>query len=295
MTSTMDVQDTTTTMTFGPQVPPMNALPYLTSGVYTPVQRPRTLDLSMKQEAITSQTKKPVLQPNQTIMKQDSKRAATGSGTTYQNKKKPRIHMVKPDFDVAYADMLVKLCDTKYLVYGFDGDKNPVIRVQDCAYKRKPAGMAEAVADEKKFVPRLVSLTIQQWGDLLSVKTDIIQAFKNDDDDQNVSVHIGRNTYVTVNRDRGVIDLREFFLPQDPKHCLESHPDDFVNMVIPTRRGVQLSIEGWIHLITTGATLVEQFFGGKIEDIESCTAGHERDDDIFICAHCNPNGYHRWV
>ena len=202
-----------------------------------------------------------------------------------EHKKKSRLHIVKPDFDVIFAELLIKLSGANYLVYGVNDNCAPVIKVQDCAYRR--------VKDSDiKFVPRTVKFTVQQWADLRSIGGDICEASTGDD---SARVHIGHNTFVTVNPDRETVDIREFFLPQDDDLDYDMRPEDFYDLLHPTKRGVQLTLHGWAKLITTGAHLLLEYADVKVECKQACIQTHTTDAALHACQHCNPNGYHRWV
>ena len=196
-----------------------------------------------------------------------------------------RLHVVKPDFDVLYADVLVKLNGSNYLIYGVDSVGDVVIRIQDCSYKRDNAS-------GEKFVPRCVKFTVQQWADLLSVGSEVTQAAGYD---ENTRVHIGGNTFVTIKTESGVIDIREYFLPQDSARCLDIRPEQFYDMVIPTKRGVRLTVHGWDTLVTLAANIIANFAGDKLHSKEACLSQHVTDVGILACGHCNPNGFTRWV
>ena len=85
-----------------------------------------------------------------------------------------------------------------------------MIRIQDCAYTRR------SVPDSVNFVPRCVKFTPQQWSDLLAAAVEITDALEGFDEvGDNLRLHIGRNTFITVKPQQGVVDIREFFLPKD--------------------------------------------------------------------------------
>jgi hypothetical protein len=197
--------------------------------------------------------------------------------------------VVKPDFDVLYADVLLRLNSAYYLVYGVDDQGSPVIKVQDCSYNKRTAGETG-----ENYVPRCVKFTPQQWVDLLSAVDDVADAMQGgvetDGDDR---IHIGGNTFITVKAGRGVIDIREFYLPKDTPHPPGINtPESFYNLIYPTKRGVQLSAEGWSLLVSKGADLIDDFAGCKISVNQPCFINHAASvEELYKCAHCNPNGY----
>ena len=211
-------------------------------------------------------------------------------GTNSTQAKVSRLFVVKPAFDVIYADLLVRLNGANYLLYGVDDIEKPVIRVQDCVYNKQ----ASSTSGEN-YVPRSVKFTPRQWCDLLAVAEDITAVLESDPDSiADGRVHIGGNTFVTVRSDRGTVDIREFFLPKDrARPTAGNDPESFYDLVIPTRRGVHLSTEGWVMLITKGAQMMRELADDKIlTDTQPCYLSHpDPVADVRKCHHCNPNGY----
>ena len=74
--------------------------------------------------------------------------------STTVGRKFTKLHVVKPSFNVIYADVLVKLSGAIYLLYGIDSDDELVIRVQDCVYNKQSSG------DQSNFVARSVKLSV---------------------------------------------------------------------------------------------------------------------------------------
>ena len=209
--------------------------------------------------------------------------AADTSGSKVAWKKK-KLHVVRPDFDVLYAEVLIKLNNANYLIYGADSEDNPIIRIQDCSYRRTDC------RGDVKYVPRCVKLTSRQWMELLDIGDDIVEALKEDEDKR---AHIGGNTFVTVKSDRAVIDIRDYFLPPDDNRDLEVSPYDFFDDLVPTKRGVQISVSGWQMLIGKAAEILKEFAGTTI-DYSLGTCEHAGQSEYMACLHCNPNGYHLW-
>jgi hypothetical protein len=228
-------------------------------------------------------------QDNQSQQKAGVKRQTPSGGKIFPNPKSRRLHVVKPSFDVAYADLLLKLDGATYLLYGVNGEGRPIIRVQDCAYNSNSAAFKKTGHDN--FVPRTVRFSPQQWKDLLAMAEEVTQALE---DDENARVHIGENTFVTVKPDRCMIDIREYFLPEDSPAQLDVPPEDFFDHVVPTRRGVQISEDGWRWLVSKGEKLIKEFAGNKIDWEADCFTSHTEEVDLMSCSHCNPNGYSFW-
>ena len=221
-------------------------------------------------------------------MKPDCKATNTITGPAISNpwKKMKKLHVVRPDFDVIYADVLVKLNNSNYLLYGSDSEDNPVIRIQDCGYKRADCGGGEGA----KYVPRCVKLTTRQWLELLDIGEQIVQSLSEDEDKR---AHIGHNTFITVKSDRGVVDIRDYFLPADDRRDEEVAPCQFFDDLVPTKRGVQLSASGWQMLIGRAASVLRDFAGTTI-DYSLGTCEHNGQTEYMACIHCNPNGWHLW-
>ena len=222
-------------------------------------------------------TQQPVASASQTSLKRP------GDNLPFQSKKS-RMHIIKPDFDeAAYADILLKLNDARYLICGKDGSDNVIIKIQDCAFRKQPG--------DDKFVPRSVKLTPQQWIDLLNLDADVKEALEGD---THTRAHVGRNTFVTIKPEYSVVDIREFFLPADPNRQTDIEPSQFSNIVIPTKRGVMLSPSGWARLITKGAEIVKEYGEEKMPQNSGCCDTHDGQTDYLACDHCNPNGYKNW-
>jgi hypothetical protein len=207
-----------------------------------------------------------------------------------QPSKVSRLYVIKPDFDVIYADFLLRLCSSYYLLYGVDEGGLPVIRIQDCSYNKR-------VADSKgvNFVPKSVKFTPQQWSDLLAAADDIADVLQGEcESDGDQRVHIGSNTFITVKPDREIIDIREFFLPKDNTVKVQvNNPESYYNIIYPTKRGVQLSRAGWSVLISKGADMMSDLACGKLSGVnQSCFSRHtDPVVDVRKCSHCNPNGF----
>jgi hypothetical protein len=197
-----------------------------------------------------------------------------------------KLHVVKPCFNVIYADVLVKLSGAVYLLFGLDGDEQLVLRVQDCVYNKQASG------NDANFVPRTVKLSSEQWAELKDAANDIEEAFENGTI-CDMRIHIGKNTFITAKPDNNIVDIREFFIPAGTVKPEFGYPDQYYDMVIPTRRGVQLSVEGWKRLLSTGVEIIEKVAPPELATTSPCD--HRSEDegtprDIRRCYHCNPNG-----
>ena len=197
--------------------------------------------------------------------------------------KAAKMHVVKPDFDFIYADILYNLNDARYMIYGVDGEGHPVIRLQDCAFRKMPG--------DDKFVPRAVKLTPQQWIDLIHVSDDVKEALEGD---TNSRVHIGGNTFITVKPHLGIVDIRYFWLPPDDSRPPDAEPNTVFDQFVPTKRGVMLNEHGWRRLVGKGSDIVKEFAGDKIPDNDWCFDTHASELQHLSCSHCHPNGYKYW-
>ena len=250
----------------------------------TPKQADHPAGVGLKRQAVA--TKQP-REPWKNALKIDKKAIKDTPAPDSSNpwKRMKKLHVVRPDFDVIYADVLVKLNNSNYLLYGCDSEDRPIIRIQDCGYKR-----ADCAGEGAKYVPRCVKLTPRQWMELLDIGEEIIQALKEDEDKR---AHIGRNTFVTVKSDRAVIDIRDYFLPPDDNRDEEIAPCQFFDDLVPTKRGVQLSVSGWQMLIGKAASVLKDFAATTI-DYTLGTCEHNGQSEYMACNHCNPNGWHLW-
>jgi hypothetical protein len=193
-----------------------------------------------------------------------------------------RPNLVKPKFDVKYAEHLVHLGNARYVVYGELTD-TAVLRIQECDYK---------VFNGEKQQSKMIRFTMQQWFDLVG-SVDAINEGINEFEE--TKIHIGNNTYVRVQAQRSKVDFREYFMPEDAKCRLDVPPNQFEATLIPTRRGISLTYEEWgafvkkgIPLITAGADRLKTSHGG------SCLSTHDAQRDWLACSHCNPNGCMEW-
>jgi hypothetical protein len=215
---------------------------------------------------------------------------------TGPQRKVSRRHVVKPDFDVIYAEFLLKLSRAHYLIYGVDDDGACVIRIQDCSYTRQTSqqGSTNDGGANNHFVPRCVKFTQQQWVDLLASVDDVTDALQSVDEyEGDDRIHIGGNTFITVKAERGIVDIREFYLPKGTaRPAANNTPESYYDLIFPTKRGVQLSVEGWSRLISKGSDMVNDFALGKISVNQPCFMSHTGSiEDLCKCSHCNPNGY----
>jgi hypothetical protein len=213
-------------------------------------------------------------------LKRPSTISLTSSKTWSPKKVKPNL--VKPRFDVKYAEHLIHIGNARYVVYGVV-EGYPILRIQECDYK---------VQNGEKQQTKMIRFTIQQWIDLaaqLGPVNDAIEEFDL------VKIHIGRNTYISVQPDRRRVDIREYFLPDNKKCRQDIAPNEFEPVLIPTRRGISLTYEEWTRftlkampLINAGAEQLQTARAG------SCISQHNAQKEWLLCQHCNPNGYTFW-
>jgi hypothetical protein len=199
--------------------------------------------------------------------------------------KKMRASLVKPKFDVKYADHLFRIGGARYLLYG-EVDGKSVIRIQECDYKKY---------DGEKQEPKMIRFTVQQWWDLVEEFDNIDNAIEDFDD---LKVSIGGNTFVRVQTHRMRVDIREFFLPEGTCPDLKILPDQFEKLVVPTRRGISLTYEEWKNLVIKAAPLIRMGtykLSGADARQAPCLPSHQDKKGWLICPHCNPNGYKAWA
>jgi hypothetical protein len=190
-----------------------------------------------------------------------------------------------------YADWLLKLNGGVYLLYGVDSDGEVIIRIQDCAYNAQCSTFKKS--GHENFVPRVVRFTPQQWQELMLVSCEVTRALEEDESSR---VHLGRNTFITIKPERGVIDIRDFFLPPEDKRALDVIPEEFYDSLVPTRRGVNLTLDGWKFLVSKGDALLKEFTADSVDwPEEECALNHDNEPSLLQCRHCNPNGYTFWT
>jgi len=197
--------------------------------------------------------------------------------------KKPKLALVRPKFDVKYADHLVHIGNARYLLYG-ETEEKPVVRVQECDYRVSHGG-------EKKEA-KMIRFTLQQWMDLTAAIPAVNEAIEEFDD---IKIHIGNNTFIRVQPQRFRVDIRDYFIPPTDKCNRGLGPGEFEPYLIPTRRGISLTYSEWaklsgkgVHLLREGSDAIKGATTG------SCLAWHEENIEVLKCAHCNPNGYNMW-
>jgi hypothetical protein len=217
------------------------------------------------------------------------KRSGETTGFPIPPSKKRKLHVVKPTFDVLYADFLLKLEGPTYFLYGVNSEGVPIIRVQDCAYHINSASFKNSHHDN--FVPRSVKFTPQQWDDMIASVEDISKGYRSEESSR---IHIGGNTFITVKPERGVIDIREYFLPEKDGRSTDVPPEEFFDELVPTRRGVILSFNAWKVLVEKADQLLKDFAGERIQWNGDCIASHIGEVSLMKCGHCNPNGYKFW-
>ena len=218
------------------------------------------------------------------------KRCLDFSSTPPPPQKYSKPNVVKPLFDVIYADFLYKLDGSIYLIYGVDDDGFPIIRLQDCSYNSSSETFKNS--DQHFFVPRTVRFCRQQWVNLLAAGEVIKRAFEQD---ETTRLHIGGNIFVTANPERQSFDIREFYLPKEHQNKLDLQPDEFYDKLYPTRRGVKLDYLGFDKVLNKGDDLIRQLDAStsgwpKIE----CCLTHDGEMDLMHCSICNPNGHSFW-
>jgi hypothetical protein len=146
-------------------------------------------------------------------------------------------------------------------------------------------------------VARTVKLSAQQWADLKDLAPTVTELMENGKM-QEVRVHIGENTFITAKPSINTVDIREFFIPMGAPKPEDGNPEDYFNLVLPTRRGVQLSAAGWKMLITKGFQLIEQFAPADMSALGPCSESHEDEEvagSMLRCYHCNPNACYLWL
>jgi hypothetical protein len=202
-------------------------------------------------------------------------------GETVAKKTKPNL--VKPKFDVKYAEHLVHIGNARYVIYG-EVDNEAMLRLQECDYKPYRGG--------EKPQPKMIRFTLQQWIDLTTLVPTIDDAIEEYDE---VKHHLGRNTYIRVQPHRRRVDIRDFFLPNGPT-SLDILPSQFEQALIPTRRGLSLTYEEWHELVSRAIPLIKH--GAEkiqVASPESCVGQHRSQKEWLMCTHCNPNGYTVWL
>jgi len=218
------------------------------------------------------------------------KRSSQTVGLPMPPAKKRKLHVVKPSFDVIYADFLLKLEGATYFLYGENSDGTPVIRVQDCSYHVNSPAFKNSQHDN--FVPRAVKFSPQQWDDMMASMDDIAKAIE---DDISSRLHIGGNTFVTVKPERALIDIREYFLPDNDSRCVDVAPEEFFGDLVPTRRGVSLTENAWKMLVIKADQLLKDFTASTVAWKGECGLSHADDEMMLKCHHCNPNGHQFWT
>ena len=197
--------------------------------------------------------------------------------------KKMKLNMVRPKFDVKYAEHLVHIGNARYVVYG-EVDDEPIFRLQECDYKQSVGG--------EKPQPKMIRLSLQQWIDLTTLAPVIDDAIEEFDE---VKHHLGRNTYIRVQQQRRRVDIRDYFLPNCPT-SLDILPTQFESLLVPTRRGLSLTYDEWYELVNKAMPLIK-FGADKLQKavVESCVGQHNAQKEWLMCHHCNPNGYTVWM
>ena len=208
---------------------------------------------------------------------------ASVTGQELPAAKKARVSVVRPKFNVKYADHLVHIGNARYLLYG-ESDGVVVLRIQECEYVPASGG--------EKHQAKMVRLTVQQWMDLMS-EVDLINGAIEEFDD--VKIPIGCNTFVRVQSQRRRVDIREFFLPEGACRDMQIAPDQFENIVVPTRRGISLTYEEWHNLVGHAAALITAG-SEKLKTARkgSCLSHHGGERGWLTCCHCNCNGFSMW-
>jgi hypothetical protein len=131
---------------------------------------------------------------------------------------------------------------------------------------------------------------------LKDAEHDIAEAFENGCM-TDMRVHIGENTFITAKPNNNIVDIREFFIPNDKAKPEFGYPDQYYDLVIPTRRGVQLTLQGWQRLLSTAVQIIEKVAPTRLALTSPCDHTHEDEGtprDIRRCYHCNPNGWCIW-
>jgi hypothetical protein len=241
------------------------------------------LHSGVEQSGSQEMEQQPIVTPPPQPQKRPSTISLTSSKISSAKHVKPNL--VKPQFEVKYAEHLIHIGNARYAVYGVV-EGFSIIRIQECDYKYK-------VHDGEKQQTKMIRFTIQQWVDLidkLEVVNDAIEEFDV------VKLHLGRNTYLRVQPDRRRIDIREYFLPSDAKCGLDIAPNDFEPSLIPTRRGISLTYEEWRRFVFKGIPLInagaDELRAAVLRG--SCISQHNAQKEMLLCNHCNPNGFTVW-
>jgi hypothetical protein len=208
----------------------------------------------------------------------------TDSGSTQPPPvKKVKPSVIRPNFNVKYADHLVHIGNARYLLCG-ETEDDFVLRIQECQYQKPVGGV-------KQFTKR-VKFTIQQWMDLMDEVDSINTAILEFD---HIQLHLGGNLYLRVQPIRRRVDMREYFLPEGRLTNLAITPDKFEPFVIPTRQGISLTYSEWECLIERAVPLIESG-STTLKDARrgGCLTYHNGQTGWLKCPHCNPNGFTVW-
>jgi hypothetical protein len=219
--------------------------------------------------------------PTSTVSQQQKLDLLT-QGVTHSDAKQPKPNMVKPKFDVRYAEHLVHIGNARYVVFG-EIDNDAVLRIQECDYKQNHFGTSQT--------PKMIRFTLQQWIDLTYLVPCVNDAIEEFDE---LKLHLGRNTYIRVQPQRRRVDIRDFFLPNDTT-SLDILPTQFERMLIPTKRGISLTYEEWWKLATSAIPLLRAGSSRlQVDVVDTCMGLHPQQKEWLMCSHCNPNGHSVW-
>ena len=119
-----------------------------------------------------------------------------------------------------------------------------------------------------------VTLNSQQVKDLHYHMPMIRVCLENSDDSTAVKYHVGKNTYVEVVPERGMVDFRHYFYLS-------------ANELHPTRRGIQIDRTQYDKLEENFSQILSAW-GGEMNDNTPCFLTHDSEESFRACCHCNP-------
>lgn len=127
-----------------------------------------------------------------------------------------------------------------------------------------------------------IALNLPQWVLLemyaSDIDDDIGQMIDDVDGNPEMTFHLGKGVYVTVNRIYPTVDVRQrWMIPNS-------------SQVVPTKKGISLTYDKWEALKGT-FTEVRQVVP-ELENIVPCILGedHQEQESMLNCSSCNPFG-----
>ena len=134
---------------------------------------------------------------------------------------------------------------------------------------------------------RGVSLSLQRWYHLINLKDEIDGALMKAKNSEALVFkrHLGRNVFLELVQTRYnsyKVDIRQYFLP-------EGNAD-----IIPTLRGVRLSVEQWQQLRSLEDKVIEHF--PELKDFIPCSQREDHYNQLgfLSCQECTPNPDKVW-